>query len=495
MSNITKIYPHVNVTTNALIRPVAEAIDNGATTLFVPFKAKKGMSDQIQKIFNLSQFIAEYGEADFSYQGRTVLNIYNWLNAGGAIYALRLVGKGGAAATGKLTSQSVDYLNVTAKNKGAYYNSVTLELSKSIYSGNFLDAVVKVNSVPELRLYKLSADDFDTKLTATPYFGSVTLASTKTFADILLLNTIPPISFSGGSDGSEKLDDLVAAFFNKATDISVPSGGGAAPLISSIYAADTISNKLEYPIDMILDAGLSATAKTAIVEFTKESGIRSDITVVLDQFDFSTSSLGVAAAPSTTSLNHAVYAQKLSVYDIISGRDIWVTPTYFLSSLFPFNDRIYGIQWPTAGLTRGVLNGVKGINENPTETQKTAYYNSKVNYIEKDSRGYKFMSQLTSEAENTALRFLNNSRVARKMVRDLEELGRDYLFEFNDTATLNNMRNALTRYVNEWIQNRTLSFGEVFVEKDQYSDERVNVSLNIRFTGTIEIISVEITIE
>ena len=81
------------------------------------------------------------------------------------------------------------------------------------------------------------------------------------------------------------------------------------------------------------------------------------------------------------------------------------------------------------------------------------------------------MSQSSREIENTALRFLNNVRVANRMVRDLENLGREYLFEFNDTATLNNMRLALSRYVDGWIQNRTLSLAEVLVEKDENSDE------------------------
>ena len=105
------------------------------------------------------------------------------------------------------------------------------------------------------------------------------------------------------------------------------------------------------------------------------------------------------------------------------------------------------------------------------------------------------MSQLTGEAENTSLRFINNVRVTNKIVRELEELGRRYLFEFNDTITLTNMRNALNRYVTEWIQNRTLSLANVIVEKAPYSDERVNVNLTIKFVGIIDVISIDITIE
>jgi hypothetical protein len=290
-------------------------------------------------------------------------------------------------------------------------------------------------------------------------------------------------------DTTKTLDELIEAFFTEDEDEDSP--------VSSIFAASTLSNKLEYPVDLILDAGLSQETKEAIADFTNDTtGKRSDIVVLFDQYDFSTEAKnGDDGAIDSTSINHANYTQKLIITDVITGKDIWVTPTFFLSSLIPTNDRIYGIQWPTAGLTRGVLQGVKAISKNPTEADKIDFYKEKINYIEKDSRGFYFMSQLTSEVENTALRFLNNVRVTNRMIRELENLGRDYLFEFNDSATLNNMGNALTRYVNSWIQNRTLNFGTVIVEKDQFFDERVNVGLNIRFTGTIEIISIDITIE
>jgi hypothetical protein len=504
MANITKIYPHVNITTTAIVRPEAVIEDDGATALFVPFRAKKGLSDEIQKIYTLSQFISEYGEADFEYQGRTILNIYNWLSAGGRIYALRLVGTSGEVATGRFPAAAegqpaiVNYLEVKAKNKGVYYNSPNLQLilSDSIYStasATFIDARITLDSATVLTVYKLeSFDDFERKLTSTPYFSSIELKGNYEFDDLVTAVESAAVTinnFTGGVDTTKTLDELIEAFFTEDEDEDSP--------VSSIFAASTLSNKLEYPVDLILDAGLSQETKQAIADFTNDTtGKRSDIVVLFDQYDFSTDAKnGDDGAIESTSINHANYTQKLIITDVITGKDIWVTPTFFLSSLIPTNDRIYGIQWPTAGLTRGVLQGVKAISKNPTEAEKIDFYKEKINYIEKDSRGFYFMSQLTSEVENTALRFLNNVRVTNRMIRELENLGRDYLFEFNDSATLNNMGNALTRYVNGWIQNRTLNFGTVIVEKDQFFDERVNVGLNIRFTGTIEIISIDITIE
>jgi hypothetical protein len=505
---ITKIYPHVNVTTTAIVRPVLTGEDTGATSLFVPFLAKKGLSDSIQRIFSLSQFVAEYGQADYVLQGRSILNIYNWLNAGGSIYALRLVGAGRGTATAKFPTAEVDnFLEIVAKNKGTYYNTANsgstglyLTLSISIYGAAFIDAKIQIDGSVVSTIYKIeSIDDLERKLVASPYFGSVSFEGTYTFANLITAATSAPVnfSFSGGEDENSTLDVLVEKFFTE-TSVTVSP-------VSAIFASSTIASKLEYPIDMILDSGFALTTKQAIADFTSElpitgklySNKRSDITVLFDRFDFSGVNFkdGIAAAVTTTSLNHAEYSQKLTISDVISGKDIWVTPTYFLASLIPANDRVFGIQFPTAGLTRGVLTGVKGIDKNPTEAEKTINYTNRINYIEKDSRGHYFMSQSTKEDQNTSLRFLNNVRVVNRMVRELENLGRDYLFEFNDTATLNNMRNALTRYVNNWIQNRTLNFGTVTVEKDEFSDERVNVGLNIRFTGTIEIISIDITIE
>jgi hypothetical protein len=563
---ITKIYPHVNVTTTAIVRPVLTGEDTGATSLFVPFLAKKGLSDGIQRIFSLSQFVAEYGQADYALQGRSILNIYNWLNAGGSIYALRLVGAGRGTATSKLlgtaanvttfavgqsikivslgtsTTQAlwntlfgttnVTYvvgsegivktalvntvdpvlthdgtaslfgIEIVAKNKGTYYNTgnnvntgLYLTLSKSIYGASFIDAKIQIDGLVVSTIYRIeSIDDLERKLVASPYFGSVSFKGTYTFANLITAATSAAVNFlfSGGQDEISTLDTLVTSFFTTTT--------------SGVFSASsTIASKLEYPIDMILDAGFAQTTKQAIADFTSElplegkaySNKRSDITVLFDTFDFSGVNFkdGVDAPVTSTSLNHAEYSQKINISDVISGKDVWVTPTYFLASLIPANDRLFGIQFPTAGLTRGVLTGVKGIDKNPTEAEKTINYTNKINYIEKDSRGHYFMSQSTKEDQNTSLRFLNNVRVVNRMVRELENLGRDYLFEFNDTATLNNMRNALTRYVNNWIQNRTLNFGTVTVEKDEFSDERVNVGLNIRFTGTIEIISIDITIE
>jgi hypothetical protein len=574
---INKIYPHVNVTTTALIRNAVEAVDTGATTLFVPFLAKKGLANKAQKILNLGQFVAEYGEPDYEFQGRSILNAYNWLNAGGSVYALRLAGSDAVTATGVYGTSS-NTLTLTAKHPGTYYSDISVNFRATVYSSStdYLDVTILVSGNRVAQYFKRSAENLVSTLEASEFFSTATFAGSMNFAALHAAalgagSTGITVDLDGGTDGSAEFDTLVKQLFDlynasgtssstnvstmvpgpsttvsitvgstsglrngvsvKASNgtsfivgavssvtnttfvITVASKSGSATAVTSwtilevsklavseegnSLGYEAIGNKLEFPIDLILDAGFSEITKQAIATFTAEStGDRGDIAVIFDQVEFYSNSIfGAAAEVTTTSVNHAVYTQKLVVNDVLAGKDIYVSPTYFLASLIPVNDRIYGIQWPTAGLNRGVLTGVKSIDVNPTEEQKQAFFEEGINYIEKDSRGFKFMSQRTREDDETALRFLNNIRVVNRMVRDLENLGRDYLFEFNDSATLTNLRNALNRYVNEWIQNRTLSLGTVDVQKNATSDERVDVTLNIRFTGTIEIISIDIVIE
>jgi hypothetical protein len=574
---INKVYPHVNVTTTALLRNPVDFLETGATSLFVPFIAKKGLSDKIQKIFNLAQFISEYGEPDFAFQGRTILNVYNWLNAGGSIYALRLVGEQGANSTASVPASGDKILTFTAKSKGTFYDQLSFDITNSIYSTStleFLDIEVFLDSRKVQTIFKVSKENFLNVLTSSQWIESVEFEDGKSFDDFYdHAKSGISVEFSDGNNGLEDLDRLTRAFFYgfeksytvedeivvtdsefslelpettgleigdrlsfsatiengeptevsfigeiielqgvgdaESTLIEIVDGDEVSALAevewkikqadSSIEAKNTLANKLEYPVDLILDAGLKQSTKQAIVDFTKQesdTSLRPDIIAIFDQYDFSSSfEKGEDTSVSSTSFNHAVYTQKITVSDVISGRDIWVTPTYFLASLIPANDRIYGIQWPTAGLTRGILRGIKGLNLNPTEVEKQNFYQNKINYIEKDSRGSYFMSQLTQESRDTALKFLNNARATLKISRELETIGREYLFDFNDSTTLANMRNALNRYLNNWIQNRTLSLGIVEVAKNEFSDERVDVTMNIRFTGTIEIISIDITIE
>ena len=277
-------------------------------------------------------------------------------------------------------------------------------------------------------------------------------------------------------------------------------------------------NRLETPIDIIFDAGYPESIKNAMVAFVRNDGNdgvaakRDDIVCILDNWQLANdlrlalpeeiiySVTGTPWLSVTKPTNIAIYEQYFTILDdTFTNQNIYVTPTYFLTKLFAYNDQTYGLQYPTAGLRRGILDDAIAINLNPSPDQKEAWFIERINYVEKTSREYAFMSQRTfdgsSDMEYTALSFLNNERVLERMKKDLEALGRSYLHEFNDAVTIANMTTVLNKYVSNWISNRTLSMGVVTVEQNAVSENALDINLNIRFTNTIEVINVSIVIE
>jgi hypothetical protein len=485
MANLRQ--PHISVTRYETPRTAVQVEESNATVLFVPFISAKGPAGKLQKIFSVGQFVSEYGTPDFSRQGQTILNIYNWLNAGGAILAYRIVGTAPVQAISSTTKLD-DGIIAKAKNVGAYFNGLSLKIREnSRIPGNFSVTVLMDNVVQ--KTYVITEETASSIMESTIYFETFEITTAVLSTTISTALGELEVTFSGGDDKAfdsvSSLDSFVTGLF---TTVNADPD-------------HELRNKLFSPIDMILDAGYSTTTKTQLSVFASH---RDDIMVVLDSFDLgltedSDKVVNNGAFSDTFSgSNIALYDQKLYVRNSIaeSGtKEIRVTPTYFLAQLFPTNDAIYGMQWPTAGLTRGVLNGIRSIDLNPSTSQKEDFYLNKVNYIEKDSRGYTFMSQLTKNEEYTALSYINNSRVINRIQRDVESIGRRYLHEFNDGPTLTLLKGRLEKYLGEWVQNRTLNFALVSVEADPLYDNVVNVGLEVKFTGTIEIISVDIVIQ
>ena len=123
------------------------------------------------------------------------------------------------------------------------------------------------------------------------------------------------------------------------------------------------------------------------------------------------------------------YLTTEDIYSATSGVETYVSPTYFLAGLIPYNELTYGCSYTNAGKRRGEVSDALYLSKNPTPEEKDALYAERLNYIEKDSTGMYFMSQSTYQQEDTALRFLNNSRSLNVIARNVERIGRNYLHE------------------------------------------------------------------
>jgi hypothetical protein len=86
---ISYTYPRVDVITKALQRQTYTQTVDDTLVLFAPFKAAMGPMDEIIRIHSLGEFEETYGAITYSEWGQTGLNIRNWLENGGTVYAMR----------------------------------------------------------------------------------------------------------------------------------------------------------------------------------------------------------------------------------------------------------------------------------------------------------------------------------------------------------------------------------------------------------------------
>ena len=380
---------------------------------------------------------------------------------------------------------------IKAKYSGAYYNDMTVRVQKQ--TDSLFKITVYIDKVQVESFSRRKWDEIKSLDKYSDYIGYIKLGD-----DLKEY-------FLGNGDDKKPADK------NSYVDFEL-SGGIDTEYDEALIAKaieSALSDKLSVKCDLILDAGYKAETKQAIAEkiasLDDDERVRDDLIFIADMYELDYEN-NVIPTPSDGLTEHdgkyearclAVYTQYGTTEDIYSensGVEVYVTPTYFLAGLIPYNDAHYGIGYPTAGKRRGVIEDALSINHNPTTAEKNEYYEQRINYIEKDSRSIQFMSQSTWTEENTALQYLNNSRVVNKIVTEIETLGRDYLFEYNDTTTLNNLKNAITKYMNNWVLSRTLSKCIVSVEPGE-DDKTVAVRLDIAFTGIIEVISIEINIE
>ena len=494
MKNYT--YPRVDTKIIAKIHNTAAPEAEDTTVLFMPILADKGPMNEIVKVHSLEEFITIFGEMDGikdRVEELTAFNIMNWLTAGGTLYVVRL-GNEAKSKPRKVTigyptndEHATEFYTITGKDIGAYINAYKFDLTIDGKQGKV--SVKSSNGrIVERVYFEVPTENNKEVPVASEYIKSIKKVAEK-----------PGQLNDGGTDGlldGTKFTDVLKVFWG-ATDKTTIDG------IKD--ARDFLENPLPTPIDLLMDAGYPVTVKAAMANFVlsdnaDEPGIRPDIRAYIDLYDNEHEKDEIAKEiPSSLPNDENVFYfwQSFTISDAVfaDGKDMTVGPSYFLSKIIPANDIANGIQFAAAGTRRAELTDVVKMSENPLPDTKETLFNKHINYAEKDSKGYYFMSQRTSSKLNTALSHINCSRVTCRMVHEINALARDYLFEFNDATTLQNMRSVLNKYITNWIANRTLSYGEVDVAKNALSDEAVDVTLNIKFTGTIEVISIKLIIE
>lgn len=287
---------------------------------------------------------------------------------------------------------------------------------------------------------------------------------------------------AGGKDGvwtgADAEDALLIKAYNGVTDPAV-------------------LDKKSYEFDVLLDGNHAPAVKEAMSGLAND--VRGDCIAFVDLGFQATEAQTLAyrqASVNIAKTNTAIFAHHMEIYDAYNGENVKVTSTYLLASKIPSNDDAKGIQWTFVGPRRGPISGYENLNFIPNAVWREQFYKARINYIEKDPKKVNFATQLTSQAQNSALSDINNVRVLLRIKRETEALAADYRMEFNDSTTHDSMSYDVNALLQKWVANRACSSISATVSASDYDRQnklaRINISLV--FTGIMERIAISITV-
>ncbi|BDH16444.1 MAG: hypothetical protein [Bacteriophage sp.] len=249
--------------------------------------------------------------------------------------------------------------------------------------------------------------------------------------------------------------------------------------------------------DIALDANFSPAVKNAISELC--INLREDTFGIVDLKFQANEQQTVDYRKNTVTVAHrnvAVFAHDMQVFDPYSGQSIKVTSPYLLATKIPENDNAYGVQYPFVGPRRGAITGFENINFIPNPIWRETFYAQRINYIERDPKKINFGTQLTSQAQNSALSDINNMRVLLKIRREVTKMLKDYRMEFSDATTYESINYNLAGYLQTWISNRACSSisGNCYASEYDKMQKQARVDINLTFTGIIERFSFQLIV-
>lgn len=426
----------------------------------------------------------------------------------GNVYSIRMNYNYSERGTYTLSLLSTDEKGIVRELEGPYVVSTNPDATNasgtSMFIKNVMDGYSKILNV------HFNEAAYDLLLAElTPYLPEGTLAEEIDFlfARDLELNEYEKIKLddgrtntkiekfegvrlAGGKDGSlayrtpgrqNKINELLNSLF---TGVSNPE----------------ILNKRSLPIDVILDANYDKSVKKNMVNFVDT--LRTDVMAFLDTGLSNNNTEAVINWKNdnlnVSSYHVALYAQEFLVSDPYTLCDIAVTMPYFLAKIIPTNDRLYGVQYPLAGPARGIISGFKAgsLNFEPNEQEQEDLYLSRINFSIQDFTTTEINCNLTTQARMSALSDINNARTLLKIVREVEEVSRNYKFEHSDTDLLSQFSAELNTIAANWVENKACSYLSIVPYQTDYDKEQkvCRVKLDLTFTGIIERIVIEVNI-
>lgn len=502
--------------------------------------SRKGPDNELTFCGSSEEFVSKFGEPDILDYGKTYGQgpyiCYNHLQVSDSLYALRVLPDDATYSnlflmvdedsTAQITVESKSSMNTIAEmntavetpvgnktpiayfrclGRGDWYDNIGIRIATSanpnqtgVYSLDVYETQSDGDDVI-IESYDISFDDTTLDTSGESMFiedvinsySSVLRVKTSSDginrAETLGLSYSQPFSSSTAThldEGSEGSLVSVDAVTGRVT----VDGTTATQLLTQGYSGlidgdvTDVDNKY---FTLVYDCGYPSSVKTSIV--TMVSTVRQDCVAILDNLDNASYAEAIAQRESgggTYAYNTryaAIYENFSKVYDQFTGRDVWVSPVYHMSTLIPLSDNMYEIWYPAAGFNRATVSTIKELRWNPKAGQRDQLYLNQINPIVEFNVGYTVWGQLTSQRQPSKLQDLHAIRTVLYIKRALEQYCKFFIFEFNEATTWQRIKNDIVPFLSFIQSKKGLESFSVEVGATDYEKKakicHVNVTL------------------
>jgi len=267
-------------------------------------------------------------------------------------------------------------------------------------------------------------------------------------------------------------------------------------------AIDTISNKDEININMLVIPGLTITEHPAVVNYAETMvEDRADIFYPIDIGKKGTTvAAAVAAVEDRTSNYTAVYYPWVKIKDSNTNRYVWVPPSTVVGGAISYNDRI-GYDWSApAGFNRGGLPSVVGVENRLNKSERDDLYDARINPIASfPGEGQVIWGQKTLQDKPSALDRVNVRRLLINLKKYFNFVANRILFEQNIDAVRAQFYNTVNPYMEDIQQKRGLYTFKVILDESINTPDVIDRNMLLgevwlQPSKTIEIIKIKFNI-
>ena len=514
-----------------------------STIGFIALLAEKGRDNTLMFASSEKAIRQECGNPNIDQWGQGMYNAVNFLRNSAGMYYIRVlpfdvpVGKNDAnfaniflkfedasGFTGNVLIEKIDQINSTAevntklieasqyrfcafygRGRGQYYNNISINLTASatVSKGYVLDVYAKDSD----------GDDVLQESFLVSFYTGQQLNGRSIFVEDIVNEFSQIISAKVNSQWIREIDAVPVAWnaaqpFDTIKPLEYGTEGdflnadgtvnwtdpdvGAYRLLADAYSglidASVINTDLIY-FTVVFDGDYNVDVRTAIVNLCQT--LRGDCVGILDNGIHGTVASAVADRQSVNNFNSyfvALYENHTRVYDPFTGRDIWVSPSYWMSSVIPYNDTVADPWWAPAGFNRAALNGVKEAALYPNKVDRDDMYIVQLNPIARLKPGYVIWGQQTTWSKPSALRDLNIVRLVLYIDAALKNFALYYVFDQNDAFTWNDFQVKVHSFLTNIKNRRGLrSFSvSVFATEYERQTNTFHADIYLHATSTVE---------